>query len=208
MIACDRCNTWQHGKCMGIRKQGEDPEVYFCHICRPEEVRRNCIAHPLFKERTLGRDRERSKSYDPSLLSVKPLELRKLFSQDLKLRQQNNGRLVDTDELFERYAGLYRRQFGKDRQSIIDGLAVVGQMDRMEAQERLEGELKRMRSSIDVHTDVSRVRSETEVVDYGVDDTLLAGSATVDAKVISGTEVDDACHGSGEANKFPREGAG
>jgi hypothetical protein len=208
MIACDRCNTWQHGKCMGIRRQGEDPEVYFCHICRPEDVRRNCIAHPQFKERTIGRDRERIKSYDPSLSSVKPLELRRLFSQDLKFRQQNNGSIVDNDELFRRYAGLYRRQFGKDRQSIIDGLAIVGRMDRLEAQDRLEVVLKRMRRSIDAHTDVSREVSETQIVDGGVHDMLLAVSSKADVKAQSGTEDDDPCKHAGELVELPREGAG
>ena len=33
MLQCDRCETWQHGKCMKL-KHGQTPEKYYCHICR------------------------------------------------------------------------------------------------------------------------------------------------------------------------------
>ena len=33
MIQCEHCLTWQHGKCMGLKK-GENPTNYLCHICR------------------------------------------------------------------------------------------------------------------------------------------------------------------------------
>jgi hypothetical protein len=154
MIACDGCNTWQHGRCMGIRKKGETPDVYFCHICRPDDLRPNCIAHPRFRERT-GRDRDKGKLSDPTLSSVKPVELRRLFSEDLKAREQSD-KAFDKEELFNRYAGLYRHQFGKDRQSIVEGLAVVAQMERIEVQQRLEEALKRLRGSAANHTDCER----------------------------------------------------
>ena len=33
MLQCERCETWQHGKCMKL-KDGQTPDTYFCHICR------------------------------------------------------------------------------------------------------------------------------------------------------------------------------
>ena len=33
MLQCERCDTWQHGKCMKL-KDGQTPDKYFCHICR------------------------------------------------------------------------------------------------------------------------------------------------------------------------------
>lgn len=34
MIACDKCNEWFHGECIGIsEKQGEFIHLYFCDNC-------------------------------------------------------------------------------------------------------------------------------------------------------------------------------
>jgi hypothetical protein len=144
MIACDECNTWQHNKCMGIRRRGDIPEKYYCHICRPEEMRPNCIAHPRYKERMAGR--EKNKDFDPALSAVKPLELRRLFSADLKACRDDRS-AVSFDDMFRRYAALYRSQFGKDRQSVIEGLVVVTDFSRTDVQDRLEQMLRKMRTS-------------------------------------------------------------
>ncbi|RHY78051.1 hypothetical protein DYB34_002466 [Aphanomyces astaci] len=34
MIACDRCNTWQHTLCAGIPNETEPPDVYLCRSCK------------------------------------------------------------------------------------------------------------------------------------------------------------------------------
>lgn len=148
MVACDECNTWQHYKCMGIRRKGDltPDKKYYCHLCRPEEMRPNCIAHPRYKERMQNKDRERQKGTDPALSGVKPLELRRLFSADLRSFRSDPGS-VDTSELFTRYGGLFRGQFGKDKQSVIEGLAVVTDMLRADVQSRLEAVLKKMRGA-------------------------------------------------------------
>jgi hypothetical protein len=34
MIACDKCDQWFHGECIGIsEKQGEFIDLYFCENC-------------------------------------------------------------------------------------------------------------------------------------------------------------------------------
>jgi hypothetical protein len=128
---------------MGIRRRSDVPKKHFCHICRPNEVRPNCIAHPRFKDRMTSR--EKCKDFSPALSAVKPLELRRLFSVDLKTRREDAA-AVDTEELFRRYAGLYRSQFGKDRQSVIEGLIVITELARTDVQERLEYVLRQMRT--------------------------------------------------------------
>ncbi|RLV91723.1 putative alpha-13-mannosyltransferase MNN1 [Spathaspora sp. JA1] len=35
-IQCDKCNTWQHAKCMGFNKNKSIPENYTCDQCSPE----------------------------------------------------------------------------------------------------------------------------------------------------------------------------
>lgn len=36
MICCERCNVWQHGPCVGVMRENEAPEIYFCEECRPD----------------------------------------------------------------------------------------------------------------------------------------------------------------------------
>jgi PHD-finger len=146
MVACDDCKTWQHFRCMGLRRRGDvaPNKVYYCHLCRPEDMRPNCIAHPRYKEKALSRDRDRSKDLDPALSGVKPLELRRLFSADLKAHRLK-PEAVDQDDLFRRYGGLFRNQFGKDKQSVIEGLTVVTEFTRLDVQTRLENVLRQMR---------------------------------------------------------------
>lgn len=36
MIQCDKCNSWQHSKCMGFRLAKEIPEYYECDSCNPK----------------------------------------------------------------------------------------------------------------------------------------------------------------------------
>ncbi len=140
MIACDQCNTWQHRICMGFRRKSDVPRMYYCNICRPEEMRPNCVAHPKFKERQMAKDKD--EQCEPILLSVKPLELRKLFSADLKAKQ-NGTRPLCFSELFLRYATLYRTQFGKDRQSVLEGLVVLTEIPRADVKVRLENAIKK-----------------------------------------------------------------
>ncbi|PXF44865.1 putative histone deacetylase complex subunit cti6 [Gracilariopsis chorda] len=146
MIACDQCNTWQHGKCMGFRRNTDLPEEYFCHICRPDEIRTNCIAHPKYKERH-ARDRDlkdtRIAEAEALLASLRPVELRKLFMADLRNRKSSTRSRSD---VFCRYATLFRTQFGKSRQAIIEGLVVLVEMSRTEVVERFETALKRVRN--------------------------------------------------------------
>ncbi|KAI6652256.1 hypothetical protein LOD99_7272 [Oopsacas minuta] len=33
MLQCERCGTWQHGRCMKL-EDGQSPDNYHCHICR------------------------------------------------------------------------------------------------------------------------------------------------------------------------------
>ncbi|EAW06646.1 putative PHD finger domain protein [Aspergillus clavatus NRRL 1] len=40
MICCDQCSAWQHNDCMGLTfAKGEEPDEYFCEMCRPENHR-------------------------------------------------------------------------------------------------------------------------------------------------------------------------
>ena len=45
MMQCDRCQTWQHCVCLGIKTQGDVPEVHVCELCRAEQL------DPLHHER-------------------------------------------------------------------------------------------------------------------------------------------------------------
>lgn len=174
MVACDECKTWQHFKCMGLRRRGDvaPDKKYYCHICRPHEMRSNCIAHPRYKEKAQSRDRDRIKDLDPALSGVKPLELRRLFSADLKAhRLSAEGFLYD--ELFRRYAGLFRNQFGKDKQSVIEGLTVVTEFARIDVQSRLESVLLRMRGG------TSRINSA------GVNENIGVVGASADVAGVS-----------------------
>ncbi|KAI5477551.1 hypothetical protein MNV49_006139 [Pseudohyphozyma bogoriensis] len=35
MIQCDTCKCWQHGPCVGLWKDADCPDRYFCELCRP-----------------------------------------------------------------------------------------------------------------------------------------------------------------------------
>ncbi|CAN8069146.1 unnamed protein product [Agarophyton chilense] len=158
MIACDQCNTWQHGKCMGFRRNNELPENYFCNICRPDQMRPNCIAHPKYKER-YGRDREgkdiRVGEADSLLGSIRPTELRKLFMSDLRNRKAVRSH---SDVVF-RYAFLFKTQFPKSRQAIVDGLSVLLELDRVDAAESFENAIRRLRTEKPQEDSVERKRS-------------------------------------------------
>ncbi|KAI0563386.1 PHD finger protein [Gracilaria domingensis] len=159
MIACDQCDTWQHGKCMGFRRNADLPERYFCHICRPDQVRPNCIAHPKYKERC-GRDREgkdsRAVEAESLLANIRPTELRKVFMSDLRNRKSPVRSRTD---VFNRYASLFKTQFPKNRQAVVEGLSVILDLTRSEASERLESALKRSRSERPQEDDVDRKRN-------------------------------------------------
>lgn len=34
MLACDGCNTWQHGSCVGVAQHGDVPQHYYCPPCK------------------------------------------------------------------------------------------------------------------------------------------------------------------------------
>ena len=140
MIACDQCNTWQHRICMGYRRKSEVPKRYYCHICRPDDIRTNCVAHPRFKERMAMKDEE--DRCEPILLSVKPLELRRQFMADMRAKRDGKQNPLDTD-IFKRYAKLYRTHFGKDRQSVIEGLVVLTELPRNDVMDKFEEASKR-----------------------------------------------------------------
>lgn len=36
MIQCDKCNSWQHSKCMGFRTAKDIPDYYECDVCNPQ----------------------------------------------------------------------------------------------------------------------------------------------------------------------------
>lgn len=166
MIACDQCNTWQHRICMGFRRKSDVPHLYYCNICRPQDMKPNCVAHPKYKERQSAKDID--DQCEPILLSVKPLELRKRFSMDLRAKQ--NGTHLSLSEVFTRYANLYRTQFGKDRQSVIEGLVVLTEIRREDVVGRLENAIKRskMSSSADNFEIPNGDRSERRKQSHGV----------------------------------------
>lgn len=148
MIACDKCNTWQHGECMGYRKKVEVPEKYYCNICRPEEMLPTCVAYRKYKERQHSKDRDgKDAKRDPEVLLaiVKPVELRRHFVTDI--RQKKNGHKLSRSDLFNRYALLLRNHFAKHRQSIVEGLVIILDMHRREVVDRLDSTLKRLRST-------------------------------------------------------------
>lgn len=157
MIACDECNTWQHGRCMGYRGKSEVPEKYYCNICRPEEMRPTCVAYRKYKERQLLKEKDDTDTKPDSealLAMLKPLELRRHFIADMK--QKRNGQKLSKSDLFHRYAILLRNQFTKHRQSIVEGLVILFDMHRGEVVDKLESALKRLRnSSVDKNKDDS-----------------------------------------------------
>lgn len=147
MIACDQCNTWQHSLCMGFGKTAKLPTQYYCHICRPEEMRPNCIAHRKYKEKTTLTEKDwkdAKREFDPVLTVVRPVELRKHFAADLKLKAA--GHKLSKGEVFHRYAVLLRNQFAKYRQSVVDGIVVLLDLPRTEVMERLDSTLKQIRA--------------------------------------------------------------
>ncbi|CEL60725.1 Putative histone deacetylase complex subunit cti6 OS=Schizosaccharomyces pombe (strain 972 / ATCC 24843) GN=cti6 PE=1 SV=1 [Rhizoctonia solani AG-1 IB] len=36
MIQCEQCFVWQHGLCVGLVREEDSPEHYYCEKCRPE----------------------------------------------------------------------------------------------------------------------------------------------------------------------------
>lgn len=36
MVQCESCDVWQHGICMGIPREEDCPEQYYCDECRPD----------------------------------------------------------------------------------------------------------------------------------------------------------------------------
>lgn len=147
MIACDQCNTWQHSRCMGFGKAAKLPSQYYCHICRPGEMRPNCVVFRKYKEKMIPTEKEPKdlkREFDPILAVVRPLELRKLFAADLILKK--TGHKLSKGEVFHRYATLLRNQFAKYRQSVVDGIVVLLDLSRTEVGERLDSTLKRIRA--------------------------------------------------------------
>lgn len=35
MVQCDKCEVWQHCRCMGL-EQPDIPDQYYCEQCKPE----------------------------------------------------------------------------------------------------------------------------------------------------------------------------
>lgn len=159
MIACDQCNTWQHVRCMGYRRSSEVPDKHYCHICKPDEIRPNCIAHPKYKERS-NRDRSSldRREHEAQLAMVKPIELRRLFASDMRHRKTL---IRSKGEVFFRYAGHLKNQYGKYRSSVIDGLMILFDMQRQDVVERLDAATKRLKA--DRHEEADRKRSGTSV---------------------------------------------
>lgn len=185
MIACDDCNTWQHTRCMGFRRNIEVPEKYYCHICRPEEMRPSCVAHPRYKEKN-GKDRdgkERSRDFESLLSGIKPTELRKLLAADMKHKR---ALMRSKNEVFLRYAALVRTQFGKHRQSVAEGLAVLLDLPKVEAVEKLENAIKRMRSEKSSDELIEKRRSSASNSQDGLD--TECGSARSLGNARSGTQ--------------------
>lgn len=36
MIQCEQCFVWQHGICVGLMREEDSPEHYYCEKCKPE----------------------------------------------------------------------------------------------------------------------------------------------------------------------------
>ncbi|CAN8067513.1 unnamed protein product [Agarophyton chilense] len=205
MIACDQCNTWQHGKCMGFRRNNKLPEHYFCNICRPDQKRPNSIAHPKCKERYV-RDREgkctRVGDADSLLASIHLTELRKLFMSDLRNRKAVRSR---SDVVF-RYAFLFKTQFPKSRQVIVDGLSVLLELDPAEVTESFENAIRRLRTENPQEDSVKRKRSSvvqeedhSEPSHRSNGSCRLHGLKRTGPSVSDGTEAGAARHDSGHA---------
>lgn len=174
MIACDQCNTWQHSKCMGFRRRSEVPDVYFCNICRPNEMRVTCVAHPKYKEH-MARERhvrDAIREFDNVLADVKPMELRKILAMDLRNKKAilKAGR----SEAIVKYAGLLRNQFSKHRQAVTDCLVLLLDLPRAEAVERLETALKRIRQ-VAMEKAASDEAERKRTVNASTADLILSG---------------------------------
>lgn len=160
MIACDTCNTWQHGRCMGYPSKLKVPHDYYCSICRPEEIVYGSIAYRKYKEYLIASGKDWKRQPEILLLSVKPLELRRYFAADL--RAERKGEKIPRGELFKRYASLLRNQYSKQRQNIVEGLVIILEMSRADVTDRLDSVLKRMKgSSIDKKREDSLTRRKS-----------------------------------------------
>lgn len=143
MLGCDGCNKWQHFRCMGFRRRTEVPEEYYCERCRPEEMRLGCVAHPRYKDRN-SKDREgKDSKLDPVLSNVKPVELRKLFAADMK--HKKNIAKGGVDCIITKYANLWRTQFPKYRNGVVEGLVLLLDSSRAEISERLDFALRKFK---------------------------------------------------------------
>ncbi|KAA8497913.1 putative histone deacetylase complex subunit cti6 [Porphyridium purpureum] len=106
MIYCETCRTWQHGKCIGYKRESEVPEEYYCTRCRPDLMLATCVAHPHFKPSQRGsgslRDANVTEAERACLAEVKSAQIRKLIRGGMKLDRS------DRVETLRRYAKDWR----------------------------------------------------------------------------------------------------
>ncbi|KAF8342056.1 uncharacterized protein EI90DRAFT_3285224 [Cantharellus anzutake] len=110
MVQCEQCNVWQHGICMGIEREEDCPEKYYCEECRPdlhtallEELERRAKA-------ASRRDAKKAKSLSSSRTSrsISPDGRRLPMHRSPKRRNTMNSR--DTDVEMNRVLDMSRKE--------------------------------------------------------------------------------------------------
>lgn len=141
MIACDDCDTWQHGKCMGYRRRSDAPEKYYCHLCRPGAVRKGSKAHAIIASR-----REECDKY---LEGVEGSDLRRKLAHALVQKESRKWKSKDAwvAHVIKAFAGLLRSLFKSERPAVVSGLSKVLNMKEVDVDGKLRYASRRLRKN-------------------------------------------------------------
>lgn len=75
-IQCDGCSVWQHGGCVGIVDESQNPDKYFCEQCRPKqhEVHIDTRGY-VFMGQSQGEARANQHVHQTTILPIPPHHL-------------------------------------------------------------------------------------------------------------------------------------
>ncbi|EGW31035.1 uncharacterized protein SPAPADRAFT_156645 [Spathaspora passalidarum NRRL Y-27907] len=82
-IQCDKCNTWQHAKCMGFTRNKRIPENYTCDQCSPELYDKEKLKRRSAKSQTP--EKKTSTEEEEPKLDTKPVVTLDSLKDDTRL---------------------------------------------------------------------------------------------------------------------------